>query len=381
MEFWLFAALMALLATGALFFSLRLSDRSPQPGSVAGELAADRALYEARLREISDDLEAGKLDADSARAATADEARKLIELDSQTATETSGPKTARSSMALAVACLFPPLFAFGFYFATRTPLPPQAPPQTTTAQQNSLPELLAAAEERLKNEPDDLRGWTVVAPVYVRLGQLDQAVNAYRNAVRLAPKDAELKIRLAKTLVLAGQGTVTEEAAGIFTAVSEKIPNHPTAQYYLGLRAAQRNRSDRAREIWQAMVAKASGDEPWVPQVEAQIAALDARADDPALSEAGDEIRQLEPDQQQARIRQMVAGLAQRLEADPDDKAGWLRLIRSYIVLKEPGLAEAAVNKALAQFPEDAEITAMGLEAAEAAKQEPAAPAAEEGTE
>lgn len=378
MEFWLFAALMALLATGALFLSLRLSDRSPEQASAAGELAADRALYEARLREIADDLEAGKLDADSARAATADEARKLIELDDQTATETGTPKTARSSLALVVACLFPPLFAFGFYSATRTPLPVKTPAQTTAPQQNSLPELLAAAEERLKNEPDDLRGWTVVAPVYVRLGQLDQAVNAYRNAVRLAPEEAELKIRLAETLILANQGTVSEEAAAIFTAVSAKTSNHPTAQYYLGLREVQRSRPDRAREIWQAMVASASGNEPWLQQVEAQIAALDAGADDPALSEAGDEIRQLEPAQQQARIRQMVAGLAQRLEADPDDKAGWLRLIRSYIVLKEPGLAQAAVDKALAQFPEDAEVEAMGRLAKEAANQ---GPTTEEGTE
>ncbi len=45
---------------------------------------------------------------------------------------------------------------------------------------------------------------------------------------------------------------------------------------------------------------------------------------------------------QQAMIRSMVDGLAQKLEADPRNLDGWLRLIRARVVLKETDVAQGA---------------------------------------
>ena len=47
-----------------------------------------------------------------------------------------------------------------------------------------------------------------------------------------------------------------------------------------------------------------------------------------------------------AMIRSMVEGLAERLEASPDDLEGWLRLSRAYLVLEERDKAAAAVARA-----------------------------------
>ena len=52
-------------------------------------------------------------------------------------------------------------------------------------------------------------------------------------------------------------------------------------------------------------------------------------------------------------IRSMVAGLAAKLEKDPSQLDGWLRLIRSYIVLNQRDDAVAALGKARAQFNAD----------------------------
>jgi cytochrome c-type biogenesis protein CcmH len=59
------------------------------------------------------------------------------------------------------------------------------------------------------------------------------------------------------------------------------------------------------------------------------------------------------PDQQQQMIRDMVGGLAQRLEANPNDLEGWKRLGRSYLVLNEPDRAKAAYGRAVALAPTD----------------------------
>jgi cytochrome c-type biogenesis protein CcmH len=64
----------------------------------------------------------------------------------------------------------------------------------------------------------------------------------------------------------------------------------------------------------------------------------------------------LTDEQRTAMVRTMVASLAQRLEQNPDDAGGWLRLGRSYRVLGEPQKAEEALARAASLRPNDPEI-------------------------
>ena len=85
---------------------------------------------------------------------------------------------------------------------------------------------------------------------------------------------------------------------------------------------------------------------------------------------------------QDAMIRSMVGRLAARLTENGADLDGWLRLIRSYAVLKETGKAQEAVASARKQFASDPEalkkIDAMAGEAGQAPAGDNAkAPAAE----
>jgi cytochrome c-type biogenesis protein CcmH len=60
------------------------------------------------------------------------------------------------------------------------------------------------------------------------------------------------------------------------------------------------------------------------------------------------------PAEQAEMIRGMVAGLAARLEADPDDIEGWRMLARSYRVLGESAKAAEAAQQIARLLPEDA---------------------------
>jgi cytochrome c-type biogenesis protein CcmH len=55
---------------------------------------------------------------------------------------------------------------------------------------------------------------------------------------------------------------------------------------------------------------------------------------------------ELGADQRNAMIQGMVERLSQRLARDGADPEGWLRLVRSYMVLGEPGKARAAATDA-----------------------------------
>jgi cytochrome c-type biogenesis protein CcmH len=55
-----------------------------------------------------------------------------------------------------------------------------------------------------------------------------------------------------------------------------------------------------------------------------------------------------------AMIRGMVDGLASRLEQTPRDADGWIKLIRSRLVLGEGELAKQALARGVAAFADDA---------------------------
>ena len=84
------------------------------------------------------------------------------------------------------------------------------------AEHRSLADLIAQVEAHLERNPDDGRGWEVLAPVYLRLGRFDDAVKARRNALRLLGATAEREADLGEALAAAANGIVTAEAKAAF---------------------------------------------------------------------------------------------------------------------------------------------------------------------
>ena len=81
-----------------------------------------------------------------------------------------------------------PLGAAGLYLALGSPsLPdqPLAPRLAAARSSQSMAGLITQVESHLERNPEDGRGWEVIAPIYLRLGRFDDAVKARRNALRL----------------------------------------------------------------------------------------------------------------------------------------------------------------------------------------------------
>lgn len=66
----------------------------------------------------------------------------------------------------------------------------------------------------------------------------------------------------------------------------------------------------------------------------------------------------ISPEAPPDRTEAMVAGLARRLEKQPEDAAGWAMLGRSYLVLGRNEPSIAAYRRALALRPDDADLMA-----------------------
>ena len=71
---------------------------------------------------------------------------------------------------------------------------------------------MAGVEAHLIANPDDGKGWAVIAPVYMRLGRYDDAAHAYSEALRLLGEDAMRRAAYGEALFAAAGGVVTADA-------------------------------------------------------------------------------------------------------------------------------------------------------------------------
>ena len=129
-----------------------------------------------------------------------------------------------------------------------------------------------------------------------------------------------------------------------------------------------------AIELWLDLLRESTADAPWRPMVAQQIREAAARlgiepleaatvpetapesapqSAPPGPSAADVEAAgEMSAEDRAAFIRSMVARLAERLEAEPGDFQGWLRLAQAYGVLGEASQARDALSRAEAAIRE-----------------------------
>ena len=400
MIFWVIAGGLCALAVGLLVLPLLR-----RPGESAPRAAYDLNVYKDQLAEIAREAERGELGAAQAEAARAEIERRLLaaaEAAAERGPDQAAPRRAVTwgvALTLAIAV---PAAAIGLYLTLGTPGVPSLPFAERPAPQPPAPESGFAQEmgglatrlaKRLAQDPNDRDGWLLLGRTYTRLGDYDQAAQAYRTAIAYGFDGAETQSALGEVLVAGAGGAVGPEARRAFAASLENDPEDPRARYYAGLALAQDDRLRAAIELWLDLLRESTADAPWRPMVAQQIREAAARlgieppeaatvpetapAPEPAprLAPPGpsaadvEAAREMSPDQQAAFIRSMVARLAERLETEPGDFQGWLRLARAYGVLGEPAKAETALARAAAlvrDLPEDAPERAQFDEASRA---------------
>ncbi|MBV8131801.1 MAG: c-type cytochrome biogenesis protein CcmI [Alphaproteobacteria bacterium] len=349
--FWIVAALLILVALAALLWPL-----ISRAGRGAGEGEAAVAMFRRQLADIDTELAQGRLACDEASATRTEITRRMLaaadreleEVDLAAANPTEA--ALRVGAAVGVAGLLP-VAALVIYFAVGAPAVINPPATAETARgtgPHDATELAAAADQlkaRLEREPDHPEGWVLLGRTLASLQRFGEARDAYGRAITFKPDEPQLHAELGEVLVLAAGGTVTPAAEAEFT----KSANDPRARFYGAEAALQRGDNAAARAALQALLADAPADAPWRKIVAARLAEIapgepEAGAKSPAGPTAQDiaAAQSMSPEERQAMIRSMVERLAARLEQQPDDKEGWIRLAHAYDVLGETDKAKAA---------------------------------------
>lgn len=144
-----------------------------------------------------------------------------------------------------------------------------------------------------------------------------------------------------------------EELVVVLQARLEADPNPPLTGYVLLARSYLRlGEFDSALAAYDTAIEISDGNADVMKEREGVVEALQNRATAPPIDpDARARIEAMSPDEQAAMISNMVDGLAVRLEQNPDDFEGWMRLIRARAVMGDAAQARLDLGMALENFP------------------------------
>ena len=354
-------------------------------GPVADDSSShDLAVYRDQLNALEDEEARGLIGSEERKAARVELARRLIRESDDEGTKNSNDsddvslpllRSAQSSLlayliggAVAVASV-------GLYLVVGQPSmisePRTAKPNRVAVaadKEDTITALVAKVEQRLREKPDDGKGWDVIAPVYFNLQRFDDAVLAYERALSLLGETPKRLAGLARSDRWVNRGVITERARKAYDRLLELQPNDVEAQLWLARAMEQDGDDQSAIAAYRKLIQSSPDDTSLKEFVQKRIAQLEGRvagagrngksnSGDTDASSApgggGSEIGALEPVAGGPSIKSMVEGLAKRLQQDGADFDGWVRLIRSYMVLQRADDAQQALSKARAIFRGD----------------------------
>jgi cytochrome c-type biogenesis protein CcmH len=339
--FWIVAAL---IAAGA---AVLMAQTAARAASADGDDPA-RSVYRRQLAELDDLVARGLMSEADLQTTRAETGRRLLRLSQAPATA----GTARSSpLAITLAAAAPPLLALAAYVLLGQPGTPDQPfAQRLAAWRAADPRTLDAAQmaailqSMTASRPRDPTLYRNLALAELASGDAAGAVQAMRHAVAAAPGDPTLQVSLGEALMMQNQNRLNPAASRALAEALRLRPGMPEARYMLARGHIAGGDLAGGLAEWRALLADLPASDERRAGLAQQIEAVTRWGGlTPPASEAP-------RGGMDAAIRGMVAGLAARLQNQPDDPQGWIRLVRAYTVLHEIPAREAALETARARY-------------------------------
>jgi cytochrome c-type biogenesis protein CcmH len=157
-----------------------------------------------------------------------------------------------AGLAAAMLLLAAVLYAlFGTPSALQQPAPAPSPPPVIDAHGNpQIEAMVAGLAERLKAEPGDVEGWSMLGRSYLVLGKPAEAVDALRKRLALEPKSALALADLADARALQQGRRFDGEPEQLLRQALQADPRQPKALELAGTMAFDRGEFKAAVSHW-----------------------------------------------------------------------------------------------------------------------------------
>jgi len=267
----LFWTVLALMTAAAVFAVLWPLSRVPK---LSGD-GAGLAVYRDQLAEIESDRARGVLPASEAEAARIEVSRRLIAAAAaQPSTAAGGVATRRIASVLALAGI--PIVALVLYLRLGAPEFPDAPIAERLSRplaQQDIGMLIGRLEERLEQNPKQGEGWELIAPIYMRVGRVGDAIAAQEQAINILGSTSAREVALGEFIRFAN-GKITAESKAAFERALARDEKSAPALFYLGLEAAERGDNAQAAKFWTRVIELTPSNDPWRIPAERRLRVL-----------------------------------------------------------------------------------------------------------
>jgi cytochrome c-type biogenesis protein CcmH len=251
------------------------------------------------------------------------------------------------------------------------------PQPAATGALDDVDAMIDRLAKRLESNPTDGEGFRMLGWSYVNTGKPQQAIAPYKRATELLPGRADVWAGYGEALTGAANGTVTDEAKRLFDKALKLDAREPRARFFHALHDVQNGRERAGLDRWIALANDGQADAPWQTDLHQRIDTLAAKLGvnidgrlkgagpgalaqsleaanvtlPPVAPDAVAAASAMSPTDRQAMVDKMVEGLAAKLAAQPNDADGWIKLLRSRMVLQQADKAArdlTTARKALA---------------------------------
>lgn len=239
-------------------------------------------------------------------------------------------------------------------------------------------DIIADLEAKTKANPKDPAAWQQLGMAYFESDRFADAARSYQTAAELDPNQPVVWSALGEARVMASErDPMPAEAAEAFERALALDAKDPRARYFLAVRKDLANDHEGAIADWLALLEETPADAPWrtdlirtieqvgkIHEVDVTQRLADAGAKSPpavtpvaAQAIPGPSAQDLaaaskiRPAEQQQMAEGMVSRLEERLKSAPDNVDGWVMLMRSRMVLEQPGQAKRALDDAVKSNP------------------------------
>lgn len=398
MEFWIFVSIFVIVVALVALWSVSRTISGEKVRTPVDSVSSDIEIYKNQLGEIDADLKRGLIDEESAQEARLELSRNILAAEKEVSKSAFvGNRSVAMRVIISLGILLVPIVTIGVYALTGNP-GVESHPFSELMDANpatlSPSETLVRTEALFARNPENGKLADELSSAYLVAGRFQDAVNTYVEALRLNGDSAPRLVGYGIALAGYNGGTINDDALKSFEKAAKLAPDDFYPRLFIAEASRQAGKPKEAADGLQEFLDRSPKNSPWRPRVEELIGQLreqaatpqqllnsDAKDGDVAKganvtkdttaaknanaakeANAGKDGNAAMEGVSPEMISQMVNGLAERLQKQPDDLDGWKMLVHSWLVLKDKEKAKAALIEGSKKLPHDkaVELLAYG---------------------
>lgn len=147
---------------------------------------------------------------------------------------------------------------------------------------NEISQLIPGLIERLKQNPNDVKGWMMLGRSYMSIEDFQKAMLVFAKLYSMQPDNPDVLLNYASSIAMNNQGRLLGEPTDLINKALQITPNNPEALWLAGLMKLEAGDKTAAINYWQTLLQQLPADSAGLPQVQAMIAEVSAEPAKPA---------------------------------------------------------------------------------------------------